>query len=596
MVWKTRVVQQQTHMSRYLIRILMLRVFAFVLLAAFTVSFNQWQPLLGDDGLTPVNSFLDRLHPPRRQITGQTAYDVFDAFIDLLIDAGIPARALDPLQALHSRSRSRAPTLPIHVFKQAPTFLWFVPRGYVDVAVTAVSAAGIVLSLAVLCNGACSAVVMAFLWATYLSLVSVGQDWYGFGWESQLCETAFLFIFICPLSGARLPRHDMPLITTWLFRWLVFRIMIGAGFIKLRGDACWRDLTCMHYFYHTQPVPNPLAPYLHGMPGWFHQIEVLINHAVECFAPVFLLLPQPAAAVGGAIQIGFQVALIIAGNLSFLNWLTLVPAIAGLEDRHVAWLFSADTRDEVEEIQRENRQARGVSRVLLRIGVGWRFCVQLMLLVLVGSLSLPVVQNLLSTRQAMNTSFDWLRLVNTYGAFGSVTHERNEVIIEGQATNGTWYTYEFRCKPGDINRRPCVIAPYHHRIDWLMWFAAFSDPRRTGWLLQLANRMMVARTDPAAAKSFDSLLAVNPFAQPNKTADATTNSDKPLGPVAIRMSLYEYELNTAGVGGRRSMEGPGVEVGTWWRRRRLREYLPTVRPHDLERVAEFYRSKRSSEP
>ena len=27
--------------------------------------------------------------------------------------------------------------------------------------------------------------------------------------------------------------------------WLIFRIMIGSGMIKIRGDQCWRDLTCM---------------------------------------------------------------------------------------------------------------------------------------------------------------------------------------------------------------------------------------------------------------------------------------------------------------------------------------------------------------
>ena len=37
---------------------------------------------------------------------------------------------------------------------------------------------------------------------------------------------------------------------------------------------------------------------------------------------------------------------------------------------------------------------------------------------LLAYLSVPVVQNLFSTRQMMNTSFDSLRIVNTYGAFG----------------------------------------------------------------------------------------------------------------------------------------------------------------------------------
>ncbi len=38
--------------------------------------------------------------------------------------------------------------------------------------------------------------------------------------------------------------------------------------------------------------------------------------------------------------------------------------------------------------------------------------------ILIGFLSVPVVMNLVSSRQVMNTSFDPLRIVNTYGAFG----------------------------------------------------------------------------------------------------------------------------------------------------------------------------------
>ena len=29
--------------------------------------------------------------------------------------------------------------------------------------------------------------------------------------------------------------------------------MFGAGLIKIRGDECWRDLSCMDYHYETQP-------------------------------------------------------------------------------------------------------------------------------------------------------------------------------------------------------------------------------------------------------------------------------------------------------------------------------------------------------
>lgn len=47
-----------------------------------------------------------------------------------------------------------------------------------------------------------------------------------------------------------------------------------------------------------------------------------------------------------------------------------------------------------------------------------RRVVNISLGILIGYLSVPVVMNLLSSRQVMNTSFDPLRIVNTYGAFG----------------------------------------------------------------------------------------------------------------------------------------------------------------------------------
>ena len=54
----------------------------------------------------------------------------------------------------------------------------------------------------------------------------------------------------------------------------------------------------------------------------------------------------------------------------------------------------------------------------LFVGLCVRRVFELMLGVVLAYLSIPVVQNLLSSRQAMNTSFDSFRIVNTYGAFG----------------------------------------------------------------------------------------------------------------------------------------------------------------------------------
>lgn len=61
----------------------------------------------------------------------------------------------------------------------------------------------------------------------------------------------------------------------------------------------------------------------------------------------------------------------------------------------------------------------------------------------------------------------------------SITKERTEVIFQGTLSQdpkdpaAVWEEYQFLCKPGDVYRRPCLISPYHYRLDWLMWFAAF---------------------------------------------------------------------------------------------------------------------------
>ena len=168
------------------------------------------------------------------------------------------------------------------------------------------------------------------------------------------------------------------------------------------------------------------------------------------------------------------------------------------------------------------------------------------------------VHNMLSRRQMMNTSFNPYHLVNTYGAFGSVTKARYEIAIEGteeEAVRGQtkWKEYEFKAKPGNPRRRPAQIAPYHLRLDWLMWFAAMSPVygyREHPWFIILIQKLL--QNDPSTLK----LLAGNPF---------------PQGPKVIRARLYHYRFATA---------KERRETGQWWVRTPAGEYLPpaSIRP------------------
>jgi len=226
---------------------------------------------------------------------------------------------------------------------------------------------------------------MLGLWLCQRSLMAVGGPWYGYGWEPQLAEVGFHSLFLVPLL--RLDRLASPpsIIVVYSLRWMLFRIMIGAGLIKIKsGDPKWKlkNLTTMDYFYETQPVPNPFTRYFHFMPKYWHKFEVLTNHYVELIAPWLLLVPITSfRRIGGIIQIAFQSVLITSGNLSFLNWLTIVPAIMCLDDDYIKGLFPIPFQNKVMEAS--NTFAISPARQIVSLGFG----------IMIFYLSIPVGKN-----------------------------------------------------------------------------------------------------------------------------------------------------------------------------------------------------------
>ncbi|HLD49902.1 MAG TPA: lipase maturation factor family protein, partial [bacterium] len=132
------------------------------------------------------------------------------------------------------------------------------------------------------------------------------------------------------------------------------------------------------------------------------------------------------------------------------------------------------------------------------------------------------------------------------------------IILEGAedlepGPHTVWREYEFKCKPGDVHRAPCVVSPYHYKIDWQMWFAAMSGWRYNPWILNFTAKLL--KNDPATL----SLIAKNPF------------PEKP--PKYIRARLYRYRFTTV---------EEKKQTGAWWSRTFLRDYLP---PLSLENPA-----------
>ena len=79
----------------------------------------------------------------------------------------------------------------------------------------------------------------------YLSLTVASQQFLGYQWDGLLLESGFLAIFLAPLQWLEWkPRWaDPPIVIMWLQRWLIFRLMLLSGIVKLvSGDPNWRNL------------------------------------------------------------------------------------------------------------------------------------------------------------------------------------------------------------------------------------------------------------------------------------------------------------------------------------------------------------------
>lgn len=418
---------------------------------AFVSTLNQFRPLLGERGLLPAPALLEWAATSK------------------------------------ARGRMLRPTL-------------FSRIRYTDRRLAMLCWAGIVVAALLVAGvpqlGPPWAAMACFLllWFGYMSITSIGQTFYGFGWEMLLLEAGFLAAFL----GSR--DQPPPTVVIVLMWWLVFRLEFGAGMIKIRGGREWRDLTALAYHHETQPMPGPLSRQAHLLPRWFHKGEVLGNHFAQLVVPVFLFapllslwMPGPVplivGTVAGSIVVVTQLWLVITGNFAWLNWATIVLAFSAIGIPGAVGIAGPV-------------EAAGVLPLywlVITSAVGILYLV----------VSWPALRNLFARRQLMNASFNRWQLANAYGAFGTVTKERMEIIIEGtldeDPDSATWHEYEFKGKPGSVRRVPRQFAPYHLRLDWLMWFLPLGHSL-DDWFTMLLARLLQADAATLA------LLRDDPFA------------------------------------------------------------------------------------
>lgn len=456
-------------------RSLFLRGLALVYFFAFLSLLPQITGLIGEKGILPAAGYLQHI----RSAIGSGAYLAF------------------------------------------PTLAWFNSS---DTFLFAMAWAGIVFAAALFFR-LVPFVSLVALYVLYLSIVVAGQTFFGFQWDALLLETGFAAVLVTPF-GLR-PDYSTPTspVGVWVLRFLVFRLMLESGLVKLlSGDHTWRDLTALTFHYETQPLPTPIAWYAHHLPTLVHQMSALGVFAIELAVPFLFFMPRPFRRTGAWITIVFQLLIAATGNYTFFNLLTIVLCIPLFDDRPLR----------AEPAIRWPWVSIPVAAALAIVG----------LLQLLGMAGLPA--QLPEPLASINDRAQAFQVVNRYGLFAIMTTSRPEIVIEGSNDGGEWKEYEFKYKPGTVSRPLPWVAPYQPRLDWQMWFAALSNHENAPWFSSFVLRLLEGSPEVSA------LLAWNPF------------PDKP--PRFIRASLYDYRFSGAE---RRS-------TGDIWSRRYLGEYFPVV--------------------
>ena len=460
------------------------RLLGLVYVCAFWSLLVQWRGLFGSHGILPASEYMDVV-----------------------------------------RSWTAAEGLGLARFHAVPTLFWISSS---DGFVRAVCAMGLGAAL-LLSLGVVPLLAAVAAWTAYLSLMSIGQDFLSYQWDALLLETGFLAFFVAParwrdrLRDAPAPMRP----AVWLLLWLLFRLMVASGAVKLTsGDPTWRALTALRFHFETQPLPTPIAWYVHHAPEWLLQAMCAGVIGIELLAPFLILGTRRMRIAGFALLGGLQAAIAVTGNYAWFNLLAAALCVFMLDDT----MF-------------------GYSPVARRHGAPARAAV-----VIAAALTLPVsvvsFAWALGIRPAPSAVIGALtgavapfHVANRYGLFAIMTTTRDEIVVEGSDDGLEWRRYEFKYKPGDVERRPPWVAPHQPRLDWQMWFAALGGDDSEPWFRRFLDRLLEG--SPVVLR----LVARDPF------------DGRPPGFVRARLVRYRF-----------SKGGP-----QWWTAEPIAEFTP-VRP------------------
>uniref|UniRef100_A0A674E449 Lipase maturation factor n=1 Tax=Salmo trutta TaxID=8032 RepID=A0A674E449_SALTR len=496
-----------------------------------------------------------------------------------------------PVRLVEPRVDGSRPVLEqIHAH---PSLLWLGPRLGLDLdaqqAMELLCLVGVLLALgAALLEPLRDSLVFFCLWALYLSLCQMGQDFLRFQWDSLLLEAGFLTVLVAPLNLLRssaFRQHDA--VTFWLARWLLFRLTFGSGVAKLASHCpSWWGLTAVNHMFEAQGIPLPWSWFIQQLPDWYLKLGTVGLLVTEIAVPPLYFAPIRSLRLAAFY---IQVCLMFLGNYGFLPFLSLALTFSLLDDDHISYWLGHGKKKSAKSMNSllyllvcpnavchpcfalmstDLRSDFPPPRCVCVRGCLWKLwglvqwavfasaAVAMFALSVVPYSSMEQVYSskiLPEVRQAYSL-VERYRLVSAYSLDSRMTgvDGRSEVILEGSMDKNTWTEIEFMYKPGNVSVAPPVVAPHQPRLDWQMSQAAQGLAKQSPWFTSLVHCLLQGNKDVVRLIQTDS--AQYPFSQ--------------APPVYLRASLYRYWFTQT--------TQDGSSPNEWWRRHYAEEFYPAV--------------------
>lgn len=442
---------------------------------------------------------------------------------------------------------------PVTPDRLADTFLlqWFPPQlGLEFFALSGVLVASAQLARGSLRYGLSGMVCFAVDWILWHDLVKAGGRFTGYQMDYLLLDAAPLMVLAASAVA--------PAAAAFGFRWLLTRLYLGAGAVKLLSrDASWRDLSAVHWHLQSQPLPNPVgAAAFTALPELVTDAATLGVLVVEMAVPFLFLAPSASVRRAAfAVHVLLMAAIAVFGNFGPLQAALVVFSFALLEegetsarsdasvDAAAALLAAAATVWTLHEVFTPSDGAWPVAPLVYgALTLGGAAIVAdkaagRMGLVQAATAAMLLVGSAGALTQGLDVALPLGTLLNAfnvgaqpYGLFAVMTGVggRPVTLIEAASSmDGPWLPVPLRYQVNDPSAPLPLCFPHFPRMDWTLWFIPLGETGR--WFSRLLCGIL--NGEPTILSLID---------------EAAMRQAFPEGPAFLRVSDVTYTLDTMG--------------------------------------------------